>query len=715
LTLSGFIKNQQKSTQLNIVQKSILRTALSLRKKRRIFDMITLYEKCCRDLPYPEPEIDLAIRELYAMNYIVEGKQLFKHEILENPKRNQLYEYILKYPGVHERELRKLFGLGAYEVLIHLEFLVKFGFIRKGKYKNRNVYFPHNFDESKELETLILRNETTKKVYECIRAREQIRLSEISEILQIPYTTIQSHLQTLLEGNLIMKIQQENKTYYVLAVSPAQKGGVEVKREYDYLGGKIRFKVAVRNFTDLTIHNIGISINPSDQFIAEIPQQTIANLPPNTTRGVDFDLTPLTCGRSTVFGSVSFQDAHGKAHTLTIEPKEISIKCPLVTPLPATQAEVNEWIKNLKRGTATINYNDIPDDEAFRIGMEQVNALDLKEIAIHPKEMWALYSGRVKVTGQNTVIKVGISNQKIVLNVWAEDLKQTTGFLAYITNLVNIALELSYKVAQKTDNITNKIVNLMTISNLTDELFIISHKMGTINAITTRLLEIQNLFQETLPDSFLIQSVKMWNSKLTSMFEPDSPIDESIAFELQFNAIKWLHKIQEMIQTHIKMYHETFEDLTHLSDDFSTAVDTISQRIANHEKNYGLGILSYIMILDKKSGLTLFEKNLGDLRINPDLIGGFLHALQSFGHELSASTTNMKTLSYENYQFQIESGELVRVALILKGLPNNFLISKLKQFTHQFEQQFRDQIIHFHGQMDSFTNTDALFEALFKN
>ncbi len=139
----------------------------------------------------------------------------------------------------------------------------------------------------------------------------------------------------------------------------------------------------------------------------------------------------------------------------------------------------------------------------------------------------------------------------------------------------------------------------------------------------------------------------------------------------------------------------------------------INERIAQHEKNYGLEIISYLLVLDKKSGLTLFEKEFGDLQINPDLVGGFLHALQSFGMELSASETSMKTLSYENYQFQIETGEYIRAALILRGTPNQFLISKLSEFVKEFERELKEYIIQFSGNAEPFKAANRIFDSIF--
>lgn len=723
MAFTGLKKNKQEKDKLTNLHKSVIQIALDLRKKHRTFDVRSLFERCCKELPNPEPEIERAVRDLYRLNYLVEGKILLKQDILENDKRKKIYMYILQSPGAHERELRNEFNLGAYEARVHLDFLTQYKFIRRNDYKNKVVYFPIDFPEDREKETLLFRNNTIKMLYERIKELRKVRLSELADDINTPYTTVQSQLKDLLEEGFISKIEEGNNAYYVLpemsapnvsAEGPTQSDQIEIKREYDYLGGQIRFKFAVRNFSNMAIHNIGVNINPSDQFIADTPQQIIANLPPNTTRGMDFLLTPLACGQSKVFGSVTYEDAYGNVHSIAVQPKEISIKCPLVQPLMATQNEVDDWIKNLKRGAGNIKYSSIPDKEAFRIGREQVSALDLNEIKVDPDRMWGLYSGQVKVTGKNMVVKLSVVNPHIVLEVWADDLNQTTGFIAYITNLINIALEGTYKLVRKTEDVTNKIINLMKLSRTSDEIFLVCAQLGQIKEITDRLTGMQQVMEQLFPDSPLITPIKAWNSKMQSMYESTAFLDPSMAIELQAKAIEWLQKICELYQHHIKTYHDTFEDYSQISEEFTSGLAMIKDRVITHEKTYGLSILSFLLVLDKKSGITLFERNLGDLKINPDLVGGFLHALQSFGTEISAKETSMKTLSYENYQFQIETGEYIRAALIMRGSPNTFIISKLQDFVKQFELKFGGTVLHFTGDMQAFAPATDLFDQTFK-
>ncbi len=714
-------KKWLKGDNLTILQKNILQVAQSIRKEQKTFNMVTLFEICCKKLPNPEPEIYQAIRELYSKKFIVEGKQLFKQEVLTNEKRNKINGYINKYPGAHIREIRKVFDLGAYMAYRHLAILEKFEFLRKSSYRNKIVYFPSDFKEDQELAVLLLRNETTNRIFECIQEHGKLRVTELKEIIQIPYTTIQDHLKRLIEGGLVEKIKKDQTSYYVLAEEEGveekirgEKEKVAVKREFDYVGGNIRFKVAVRNLTNMAVHNIAVNLNPSEQFIADVPQQNVANLPPNSTRGIDFILTPLTCGQSTIFGAVSFQDAFGQVHSIPIQQKEVSIKCPLVQPLNATQQEVNDWIKNLKRGTGKVEYNNISDEEAFRIGREQVSALDLNEININSDKYWGLYSGLVKVTGRNMVVKVSVVHPHIVLDVWADDLKQTTGFIAYISNLINIALEVSYKMVRRTEDISNKIVSLMKASTQLDVAFGMCKNRGSVSGIISQLSSLEVTLGDSYSDTSLIRSMKKTCSNLEGTIDPDAPICENDANDLEFRCLVWLRKIHELVQYNIKTYQETFDDLSSISDDFMEGSNAIAARIAERERDYALGILVYLMILDIKSGICVFEKNLGDLNINPDLIGGFLHALQSFGLELSKSDAAMKRLTYERYQFQIETGKLVRAALILGGTPNFFITSRLERFVEQFEQNFGEDLKTFAGNMDTFKPAKALFNAFFK-
>ncbi|NVM55879.1 MAG: hypothetical protein HWN66_19420 [Candidatus Helarchaeota archaeon] len=231
MTTEEYSKKGIRKEQLNSLHKNVLQVANKLKQKKKIVDVIILFETCCKELPNPEPAIDQAIRDLYRMRYFIRGRQLFRDDILTNDRRKNIYEYILKYPGAHEREIRKTFQLGAFIARHHLNLLVKFNFLRKRSYQNKAIFFPSDFEETQEEKTILLRNVLNKTIYECIKEHEQLRIAELKDQLQIPYSTAQAHLIRLLDGGLIKKIMKDNMIYYVASNIEIQEETIEVKKE----------------------------------------------------------------------------------------------------------------------------------------------------------------------------------------------------------------------------------------------------------------------------------------------------------------------------------------------------------------------------------------------------------------------------------------------------------------------------------------------------
>lgn len=62
--------------------------------------------------------------------------------VLEHPARRAIYEYISAHPGSTEEEVRSAFDLAHYRTKMHLNFLVKFGFLRRESSVHWTGYFP---------------------------------------------------------------------------------------------------------------------------------------------------------------------------------------------------------------------------------------------------------------------------------------------------------------------------------------------------------------------------------------------------------------------------------------------------------------------------------------------------------------------------------------------------------------------------------------------
>jgi hypothetical protein len=99
--------------------------------------------------------------------------------------------------------------------------------------------------------------------------------------------------------------------------------------------------------------------------------------------------------------------------------------------------------------------------------------------------------------------------------------------------------------------------------------------------------------------------------------------------------------------------------------------------------------------------------------LDPDLISGFLTAVQSFGSELSSEKTEMKKLAYKDFEIELNVGDYVRAALFLIGPGTKWLINNLVTFINSFEQQFGEVLKDWHGDVSQFTTAPELVKEIF--
>ncbi|MHA1382602.1 MAG: hypothetical protein ACTSR3_02470 [Candidatus Helarchaeota archaeon] len=694
------------------LDKTVLEIASIIGAKKRTIEVEELYKTCISKLSYSKEKILVSIKKLYQKRILVEGFRLTKDSVLKNKKRIDIYEYIKKNPGAHHREIRNALNLGSYMAYRHLKYLEIFGFIRSKKFMNKKAYFLAGLDTSQDEKILLLRNERTKIIYDQVLTYEKIRLSEIENNLNLTHGQIQPHLKKLLDNNLISKIQENKIIYYVPIVEMVTEP-ITVKREFDYLGGNIRFKVAVQNNTSMSVSNIIITLNPSEQFFWNESVHKISNLPPHNSRGVDFTLIPNTCGKSTVFGVVSYQDAYGKAHSITINPKEIAIKCPLVSPQTMSPFEVNERIKKLKQSTAKINFGGILPRKAFNITLNQVEALDLSKVTSEPQNFIALYSGKVKVTGQQIVMKIRIDKPFIVIDVWANDFTQTTGILAFVRNLITIALEKTLNDFKKSEEVAKNIIELFNYNNELKNCFDDCYNGEKIKKITSVLSKIKISLEKIHPRLKILDPLNKWNLKLTGMYDDESCIDTETALELEYDIITWLNQIKEIVNYDIKNYEHIYGMKTGFYEDFQIGEKNIRKTLQELERLYGISILNYVIIIHKESGLAIYQENLGSVKTDADLISGFLTAIQNFGTEISQKDTSVLGLAYQNYHIEVETGDFIQAVLLLNGKLNSYLAQRLTKFVKEFERKYEKSLQNFLGNVSQFTDTKSIVHNIF--
>ncbi|NVM56025.1 MAG: hypothetical protein HWN66_20170, partial [Candidatus Helarchaeota archaeon] len=123
---------------------------------------------------------------------------------------------------------------------------------------------------------------------------------------------------------------------YTARTPTAKPSAIEAVRDFDYVGGQVRFKVAIRNKSKLVITNIGVELDIPAEFLLVriLPEASlddidrglskIDKLMPNSSQGIDYYLEPVACGTGVISGIAKFQDAEGNYNSTPVKSREIA-------------------------------------------------------------------------------------------------------------------------------------------------------------------------------------------------------------------------------------------------------------------------------------------------------------------------------------------------------------------------------------------------------
>jgi Pyruvate/2-oxoacid:ferredoxin oxidoreductase gamma subunit len=489
-------------------------------------------------------------------------------------------------------------------------------------------------------------------------------------------------------------------------------GEVQVVREYDYVGGEIRFKVAVRNNTETAITNITVLLNVTEQYTIESLTKKVPFLAPGESRGVDFMLMPMACGQSKVFGTVSYSDAFGEPQSITIKPKEIAIKCPLVIPETATREEIDDWLKSQLKSTCAVDLGNNAREQGFKVANEQIAALDLHNVFVDDVKLMSEFLGIAKVTQNKILIRATALEDKVQIDVFTDDMKSATGILAYIRNLIQISMNVQSDLQGKEDKIGVQLINAFEIIGRLTKLCDLCQILGSVKDGRFILTEITTQVESSYLASKLSADLTHWKEILEQ--QQDEKLSEEIANDLEYNAIGWIKTAHQITQSKYGVYKDTFDSSTSAATQkIERQINTIVDGIAALENAYMRRIIRYLMIIHKENGLVLYTQGFGNTKFDSDLVGGFLTAIQSFGTEISGKGTPVTKLAYKDFELELKAGNFITTAIVLAGKATDLIRRKLNIFTDDFERKFKMKLEKWDGNIDAFKTTQPLVNKTF--
>ena len=163
-----------------------------------------------------ENRIELILKDLIKRRIIIPGTRLMKNNIIEHPKRNEIFNYIKKYPS-NINEIMKALNIGSNQTLWHLTCLEKFQFIRSKKINNHRIFF--KFDSNPKLDQLYhyLKKEIVQKIINFMKKENKaLKITEIATGLKKNHSTIKKYLDILKDLELIKIEKEKNRNIFKL-------------------------------------------------------------------------------------------------------------------------------------------------------------------------------------------------------------------------------------------------------------------------------------------------------------------------------------------------------------------------------------------------------------------------------------------------------------------------------------------------------------------
>jgi len=161
-------------------------------------------------------KIELIIKSLIKKRIIIPGTKLMKNNIIEHPKRNEIYNYIKKSPS-NINEIMRALKIGSNQALWHLSCLEKFEFVRSKKLNNHRIFF--KFDSNPKLDKFYhyMNKDIVQKIIEFMLQEDKpLKITEIANGMKKNHTTIKKYINILENLKLVETEKEKNRILYKL-------------------------------------------------------------------------------------------------------------------------------------------------------------------------------------------------------------------------------------------------------------------------------------------------------------------------------------------------------------------------------------------------------------------------------------------------------------------------------------------------------------------
>jgi len=138
------------------------------------------------------------LESLIKKKRIVEGSRLTKSSVLDNIKREEIFNLIKEFPGLYFNEILKEVDSSNHVVYWHINMLLKFGLIKNTRIQNHEIYYHNNISEKEAKREYIKRKKECQSILSYLEKNTSgVLKTELAEKLKLHPQTIKKYIAFL--------------------------------------------------------------------------------------------------------------------------------------------------------------------------------------------------------------------------------------------------------------------------------------------------------------------------------------------------------------------------------------------------------------------------------------------------------------------------------------------------------------------------------------